>query len=124
MATVTAQRGSQVGSAKLTSSPAMRVGRIFSRLGHQVIFSKFFQGRPKEVNFVFFHSKVRKQPLFSDIFEIHGGAISPLPPFRRPWLRLQLNFENSSGSTENDRLRGSAALLKWCSYGCSVAGYQ
>ena len=37
--------------------------------------------------FVFSHSKLRKQPFFANIFKIQGGQ-DPLPPFRRPWLRL------------------------------------
>ena len=43
----------------------------------------FFQGRPNVVKFVFYPSKLKKQPFFANNFKIQGGQG---PPFRRPWL--------------------------------------
>jgi len=45
------------------------------------IFPKFFQGGPKVVKFVFYQSKLKKQPFFSEIFKIQGEPRPPcLPP--------------------------------------------
>jgi len=41
----------------------------------------FFPGGPKVVKFVFYPSKLKKQPFFANKFKIHGGSLSPpLPP--------------------------------------------
>jgi len=51
----------------------MGVGRIFSRLGPLRDFSNnFLGGGPNKVKTVFYHSKLRKQPFFTEILKIQG----------------------------------------------------
>jgi len=56
---------------------AMGVGRIFS-MGALGDFSKFLQGVPKVVKFVFSHLKLRKLPFLQKKFKIQGARL-PLP---------------------------------------------
>jgi len=58
----------------------MVVGRIFSR-GALWDLSKIFLGGQKVVKFDFSHSKLRKQPFFTEIFKIQGTKVPvrPLP---------------------------------------------
>jgi len=46
---------------------------------------RFFPGGGKMVKFVFFHSKLRKQPFLRKISRSRAGPRPPLPPFRHPW---------------------------------------
>jgi len=59
----------------------MGVGRIFSK-GEPVgdFPNFFFRGEPKVVKFVFYPSKMKKQPFFANNFKIQGMARSPCPP--------------------------------------------
>jgi len=59
---------------------------FFQGGGNQANFSKFFhEGRARVAIFVFSHSKLRKKPLFAEIFEIHVAKAPPCPPpCRRP----------------------------------------
>jgi len=60
----------------------MGVGRIFSR-GTLEDFSKIFLGGPKVEKFGLSNAKLRKQPVFSEIFKIQGG-LAPLPSLPTP----------------------------------------
>jgi len=54
---------------------------FFSGEDQQRIFPKFFPGGgPKAVKFVFYPSKLKKQPVFANTFKIQGGLGSPSPP--------------------------------------------
>jgi len=55
---------------------AMGVGRIFS-MGALGDFSKFLQGVPKVVKFVFSHLKLRKLPFFAKKIQNPGGKAPP-----------------------------------------------
>ena len=55
--------------------------------GSRGFYQNFFQGWPKVVKFVFYHSKLKKQP-FLLIISNFRGAGPPLPPLRRPWLSM------------------------------------
>jgi len=66
----------------------MGVGRIFYRGGQEGIFPKFFPGGSKVVKFVFYPSKLKKQPFLAINFKIQGGQGPLLPPFRRPCMRF------------------------------------
>jgi len=60
----------------------MGVGRIFST-GTLEDFSKIFLGGPKVEKFGLSNAKLRKQPVFSEIFKIQGG-LAPLPSLPTP----------------------------------------
>jgi len=68
----------------------MGVGRIFSRGGQWGIFPNFFPGGGESGEIWFYPSKLKKQPFFANNFKIQGGAIPPLPPFRRPCLKIEM----------------------------------
>jgi len=56
----------------------MGVGTIFSRGGTRGFFQNFSKGGAKVVKFVFFHSKLKKQPFLLKMSKSRG-ARSPLP---------------------------------------------
>jgi len=56
----------------------MDIGRIFSRVGAPREFFQNFSRGGEMVKFVFYHSKLRKQPFFATIFIFQGGQ-APLP---------------------------------------------
>jgi len=83
-------------------------------------FSKIFPGGPKVVKFVFFHSKLRKQPFFAEIFKIQGKG-HPCPTSRRPHTRItcHLLIYASPGSTrrnsnEKSKSSNNVASAKRC----------
>jgi len=62
----------------LFSASGMGVGRIFSR------------GGPKALKFVFYPSKLKKQPFFDNNFKIQGAKPSPAPPSDAHGLRCYI----------------------------------
>jgi len=71
----------------------MDVGRNFSRGGAVGDFPKIFPEGPKVVKFVFYPSKLKKQPFLLIILKSRG-ALDPLPPFRRPCVQLHIYATN------------------------------
>ena len=68
-----------------TRHVGMGVGRIFSNGGPEGDFPKLFsRGGSKVVKFVFYPSKLKKQPFFANSFKIQGGALAPLPLLPTP----------------------------------------
>jgi len=66
--------------------PAMGVGRIFSRGGAVGNFPNIFsRGGPKAMKFVFYPSKLKKQP-FLQIISKSRGAEAPCPPLSMPMM--------------------------------------
>jgi len=66
----------------LKVSDSMGVGRIFSREGPLLDFTKFLLGGAKVVKFVFSYSKQNKQPFLLKFSKSKGGQVPVLPSFR------------------------------------------
>ena len=61
-------------------------------------FSKIFL-RGRRVEFVFSHSKVRKQPFLAEIFKIKGWPLANALYFRRPRVHAGVESSDASGKT-------------------------
>jgi len=57
----------------------------FIQVGAPGYFSKIFPGGAKSGEFVFSHSKLRKQPFFAEIFKIQRWRQPHCSPFRCLW---------------------------------------
>jgi len=62
------------------------VGRIFSRGAARGFLQTLWGGAANVVKFRFHHSKLRKQPLFAEIYKMQAGDKAPLPPFPTPMI--------------------------------------